>query len=526
MMFMTGCVDSTASSFSSTEEKKVEIIDDKYRNYYEIFVSSFADSNSDGIGDLQGIIDKLDYLSDIGYTGIWLTPIFSSPSYHKYDVTDYFRIDPSFGTLDDLKNLVSKAHERNIKVILDGVFNHTGINNAWFTSSLLAHRKKLLGETLTDEEKEYESLYSFVDDKNDMSSDKKYEKAGANDFYYECNFSTNMPELNFESEFTYTKIKSVIDYYMSDEIHVDGFRLDAVLYYDYMNTKSNVRILNRIASMIHEHDGYCIGECYSDEKTITDYYGSDMDSFFWFPSQGNNGFIVNSIGFEGSNKYRYLENEIKMVNNAKGHIPAPFLDNHDVSRVSRSGNMRQHKFLLGLRDMLSGCVFNYYGDEIGMSSLNIDSTSDYMDSNYRTHYYWDDETHLYEANDPEHSLPQEETYEDSRTQMTDENSILNYEKKALNMRNEYPAIARGTISVDAEDEKINTDDESAMLLAFDKEYLGEKIKLVMNFSMRETYTYDMKNQKLEESLLSDTQDQMKSENQTLSLPPYSIALLK
>ena len=108
----------------ANDVKDVVIKDDNYRNYYEIFVSSFADSNGDGIGDLKGITDKLDYIADLGYTGIWMTPIFSSPTYHKYNASDYFQIDEDFGTMDDLKTLVEEAHKRDIKVILDLALNH------------------------------------------------------------------------------------------------------------------------------------------------------------------------------------------------------------------------------------------------------------------------------------------------------------------------------------------------------------------------------------------------------------------
>ena len=116
--------------------------EDNYRVFYEIFVGSFSDSDGDGIGDLKGIINRMDYLNDgdddsglsLGVEGIWLSPIFKSPTYHKYDVDDYYQIDPVFGTEDDLKLLLELAHERNVKVILDMVINHTGPNNAWFNA--------------------------------------------------------------------------------------------------------------------------------------------------------------------------------------------------------------------------------------------------------------------------------------------------------------------------------------------------------------------------------------------------------
>ena len=121
--------------------------DDNYRVFYEIFSGSFSDANGDGKGDLQGIINRLDYLNDgdpnsgksLGIEGIWLTPIFKSPSYHRYDVTDYYQIDPALGTMDDLKVLIDECHKRDIKLILDLVINHTGKDNSWFIKFKIAH---------------------------------------------------------------------------------------------------------------------------------------------------------------------------------------------------------------------------------------------------------------------------------------------------------------------------------------------------------------------------------------------------
>ena len=122
--------------------------------FYEIFVGSFSDSDGDGIGDLRGIINRMDYLNDgdpgsglsLGIEGIWLTPIFSSPSYHKYDVTDYRSVDPAFGTADDLKELIALCHERGVKVILDLPINHTGRLNSLFAEFCSAHAA---GDTLS-----------------------------------------------------------------------------------------------------------------------------------------------------------------------------------------------------------------------------------------------------------------------------------------------------------------------------------------------------------------------------------------
>ena len=122
---------------------------DNNRVFYEIFVGSFSDSDGDGIGDLRGIINRMDYLNDgddssgksLGIEGIWLTPIFRSGSYHKYDVNDYYDVDGAFGTLDDLRELVELCHSRNVKLILDLPINHTGKSNAWFTAFQTAHQQ-------------------------------------------------------------------------------------------------------------------------------------------------------------------------------------------------------------------------------------------------------------------------------------------------------------------------------------------------------------------------------------------------
>src|SRR5690606_14813599 len=103
---------------------------------YEIFVQSFADSDGDGIGDIVGMTSKLDYLEDLGVEGIWLMPMNPSPSYHKYDVSDYYDIHPDYGTLDDFKTFVNEAHKRNIKVVMDMVLNHSGSRHPWFQDAL------------------------------------------------------------------------------------------------------------------------------------------------------------------------------------------------------------------------------------------------------------------------------------------------------------------------------------------------------------------------------------------------------
>ena len=119
--------------YKYTQEKNV--LNDKYRNYYQIMVATFCDSNGDGIGDLNGIISKLDYIQDLGYNGIWLTPIMESSEYHKYAISDFMTVDKDFGTVEDFKKLADECKKRNISLILDLVLNHTSTSHPWFTKA-------------------------------------------------------------------------------------------------------------------------------------------------------------------------------------------------------------------------------------------------------------------------------------------------------------------------------------------------------------------------------------------------------
>ena len=141
---IASCGKNNSSGSSSTPYfHEDNIPDDNYRNYYEIFVYSYCDSNGDKIGDLNGITSKLEYIRDLGYTGIWLTPIFTSSSLHKYNASSYYEIDASFGTLEDFDKLILKAHALGIKVILDLAINHSSKNASYFQKAVEAHKKKI-----------------------------------------------------------------------------------------------------------------------------------------------------------------------------------------------------------------------------------------------------------------------------------------------------------------------------------------------------------------------------------------------
>lgn len=187
---------------------------------YQIMVASFADSNGDGYGDIRGIIENLDYLESLNVDVLWLTPIQLSDSYHGYDIIDYCSIDPKFGTMDDYKELLTKCHEKDMKVIMDLVLNHTSINNVWFQKSA-----KMVVEDGVD----YRSFYHWRNHTKENLTGAWYQYSEY-DYSYYAKFASGMPELNYDYQATRDAILGVADFWMTllGDSGVDGFRIDAV----------------------------------------------------------------------------------------------------------------------------------------------------------------------------------------------------------------------------------------------------------------------------------------------------------
>ena len=206
---------------------------------YQIFVASFRDSNGDGIGDIKGIIDSLDYLSELGAEVLWLTPIQKSDSYHGYDISDYYAVDKRFGTVEEYRELIYKAHEKGMKVLMDLVLNHTSKGNIWFTNSQWAVEDKENGinwrdvynwKYETDIIEKYDPTtngYKEVTVKQDAESDNpSWYRDGESHYYYYGKFGSGMPEINYLNKTTRKLVIDMAKYWMS--FGLDGFRLDAV----------------------------------------------------------------------------------------------------------------------------------------------------------------------------------------------------------------------------------------------------------------------------------------------------------
>lgn len=519
------------SVLSSCSSKPIPIIepesDNNYRSYYEIFVGSFKDSDGDGMGDLKGVTQEIPYIKSLGFRGIWLMPIFSSPSYHKYNVSDFYAVDPSYGSQQDLIELVKVAHENNIKVILDLAINHSSRSNPLFQKAVAAHAKKL-GESNAQEEDlikgmsdseidSYSSLYSFYDTKEEADKSKMaYYQVSGHSFYYEGNFDVDMPEFNFDSSLAQETFKDIIDYWMdSANGDVDGYRLDAVVYYYKGDSEKNFNSLNKISGYVKDKkkDGYIVGEAWETATSvIADYYAkTGVDSYFYFPGQGSQAFLGKGLNPTEFANEDFFNGYYALEQTSGGKIPAPFIDNHDTNRFTRS-KLTEAKFLYGLFSTLSGNTFTYYGDEIGLEQTGNN------DPSKRTAMPWG-EGNI--ANDPSGASKANLLFGTVKDQQKDGGSLLNFVKKANSYRLAYPLISEGRIDVDN-----SKAGENDYLLTIVKKKGDEKMKILYNFSQTKESSIPISDG---EELVGDLvcgDGKASSDGKKVVLPPRSIAYVQ
>ena len=419
----------------------VDTIDDNYRTFYQIFVGSFSDSNGDGIGDLRGIINRFDYLNNgdvnsptsLGVQGIWLSPIFISPTYHKYDVADYYTIDPAFGTFDDLTELIELCHERNVKIILDLVINHTSKTHPWFQAFTKAHE---IGDT----ESPYYDLYSYIEDRADTGGNT-FVNLPNTPHFYECNFDSNMPELNFDNEDARQKALEIAKFYL--DLGIDGFRFDAIKYIYYRNTTKSVDFWKWYMGELNAYkpDCYFVGECWSGDSEILEYVEAlNCFNFSMAQAEGAVARVVNGSKMEGFTTFvEYFVARAKQKN--PNAMLIPFLSNHDMNRIAGSTPPSSGKMQMAANMYLlcSGSPVIYYGEEIGMKGSRGGETTD---ANRRLAMLWGDGDTV--------RNPIGSTYGASSQvngSVADQQgvvgSLYSHYCQLLTIRHTYPEIARG-----------------------------------------------------------------------------------
>lgn len=444
--------------------QKDKIINDKYRNFYHIMVATFCDSNGDGMGDINGIISKLDYLQDMGYNGIWLTPIMESSEYHKYAISNYMTVDKDFGTVDDFKKLADECKKRNICLILDLVLNHTSTKHPWFQEAL-----KGLGDT----NNKYFNYYNFS---QTQLSDKFYSASG--EWYYEGEFWDQMPDLKLNNPEVRREFEAIIDYWMN--FGIGGFRLDAIIHFEEDNTEQNVEILKWLNTYVKTKDpnAYIVGEAWVNNTTSAAYLASGIDSVFNFDFADATGTLISTARGQ-DDRYKnnvFVDSMTKQLELLKSNNPnaidAPFLSNHDTARSAGFLGEEEDKIKLSiaLYQFMTGTTFTYYGEEIGMLGNGE------QDVNYRAGMYWSDKSDSMQPASPNGcALTNDDMkFGSVAKQKKDKNSILNYTKRILQLKNENPEIARGTVK------KVKVKDKD--LIAYKKTYNGKSVIIVINTS--------------------------------------------
>ena len=508
----------TLASCTSTGKasKAAEPVNDEYRNYYEIFVWSFLDTDNDGIGDLNGVRQKLQYIKDLGYNGIWFMPITVGTSYHKYDVENYYDIDPQFGTLDDMRSLVREAHSMGINVIIDLVVNHSSSSHPWFKSAceyIVSHGQP---------GGEYGEYYNFS-----QTQKQGYQRVPGSAWYYECQFTGTMPDLNLDSSAVRAEIESIMRFWLED-VGIDGFRLDAVTSFYTNSTAKSIEFLsflNEKAKAI-KPDCYIVGEAWlTNNKAVREYYSSGIDSFFCFPLAMGTGKIADTLKDIRSNPGVMLGDLMKELEDVYDTgILAPFLSNHDTARIaSFTGRSQTDKIKMshGLLSLMSGSLFTYYGEEIGMIS-----TSDGSDPYKRIAMKWSDKS-VYEGwcyTTPQ-GIPVTKDnyyYPSVEAQLADPSSILSYYIKANEIRNANPEIARGELEI--LDEYYS---QSKYVCVMRRTWNGSTVTIAVNLDREWEHDITLDGEyELTDSLCANDTDDVSLKGGNLHLPAYSIAILK
>jgi glycosidase len=479
---------------------------DAYRNYYEIFVGSFYDSNGDGVGDLAGVTDKLSYIrDDLGADGIWLTPISPSPSYHKYDITDFEAVDPSFGTMADFEKLIAAAHAKGIRVLLDLVVQHTSSQHPWFQQAVAA----LQAGTPSP----YIDYYHFA-----RTPQPGYVQYGSSNIYYSAAFSPDMPDLNLDAPAVRTEIASIVTFWLGKG--ADGFRLDATTSYYPHDEAAAVAFIDWLTttSRAVDPDAYVVGEAWTDASTLTSYYASGAD-FFNYPFALVDGTINADIRSKNGTALAAATQTWNDTIHAANPdaMNAAFISNHDNPRPAGYllRKLPAEKLSAATYLLMPGSPFLYYGEEIGMLGSGTDP-------NKRMPMVWSAKGGTGTTKPPPGGTYDESAVVPVAEQLRDPNSLLSFYHEVLALKAKYPGIARGAYTA------LRASDASVM--AFSDAYQGTTVYVLENLDTK-PHTEDLaavgvpSGAKLADYLLTGGSTKPSLAGDRLTLPAGAIAVI-
>lgn len=416
--------------------------------FYEIFVRSFADSTegplaNDGIGDLRGLIERLDYLNDgdpethddLGVTGIWLMPIMQSTSYHGYDTTDYYAVEDDYGTNEDFRELMKQAHARGIRVIVDLVLNHSSSKHPWFIDAQKPGS-------------EYADWFIWSGHnpgyKGPWGQRVWHELKGpggepAGRWYFGA-FSSGMPDLNYRNPAVTKEMLKATRFWLED-MNADGFRLDAIKHMieegeAQEHTAATHEWLRGFYTFYKKVNpqALAVGEVWTDSPTVATYVGDEMDLAFEFDQ------AYATIHTAKTGEKERLAKAQKASWELFPHAQfATFLANHDMDRTMSQleGDHEKGKLAATLQMTSPGVPFVYYGEEIGMSGNG-------GDPNVRGPMQWTAGEHVgFSTVKPWYKLGENRGGVNVAEQEGDEDSLLNLYKRLIHLRSAHEALSVG-----------------------------------------------------------------------------------
>lgn len=537
---------------------------------YQIYPKSFKDSNGDGIGDLRGVAEKLDYLKDLGVDYLWLTPFFVSPQRDNgYDVADYRNIDPMFGTMEDLDNLIAEGEKRNIGLMFDMVFNHTSTSHEWF-------RRALAGE------KKYQDYYIFKEGAPDQPPTNWQSKFGGSAWEYVSSlgkwylhlFDVTQADLNWKNPEVREELKEVIRFWKAKG--VKGFRFDVVnliskpeIWED--DFEGDGRKFYTDGPYVHEYLKELVRDTgIEDYVTVGEMSSTTLEHCIRYSGAEEKelsmcfNFHHLKVDYKDGNKWELMEPdymELKVIfekwqmGMQRGNAwNALFWCNHDQPRiVSRFGNEGEYwkesaKMLAGMIHLMRGTPYIYQGEEIGMTNPHYTSIEQYADVESRNYYeillnegktkeealeilaarsrdnsctpmQWTDERYC-GFSDTKLWIPVSDNFEkiNVKKQKQDRDSILEFYKKLIMLRKEKEVIARGNIEF--------MEVENAGVLAYTRCLDKQKLLVCCNFRDVESQMEFTQEWKSGRKILGNYEENHKNNYKVLTLRPYEIIVLE
>ncbi|MEG1003649.1 MAG: alpha,alpha-phosphotrehalase [Clostridium sp.] len=548
----------------------------KKATVYQIYPKSFNDSNDDGIGDIGGIIEKLDYLKNLGVEVVWLTPIYASPQNDNgYDIADYYNIDPLFGTMEDFEKLLSETHKRGMKLIMDMVVNHTSTEHMWFK------------EALKGKDNPYHDYYIWKDGKEGTAPNNWVSKFGGSAWkyvpslkqYYLHLFDVTQGDLNWECKTLREEVYKMMRFWLDKG--VDGFRLDVInlLSKDQRFLNDTLEDANhdgrrfytdgpKIHDYLREMNEEVFSK-YDESMTVGEMSSTTIDNCIKYTKQSRKELTMTfsfhhlKVDYLNGEKWSLMPFDFKklkkilfdwQVEMEEGDgWNAVFWCNHDQPRVlSRFGDDANYleesaKMLATVIHLMRGTPYIYQGEELGMTNPMFDNIDLYRDvesinaynnlkkkgykeeeilnilkvksrDNSRTPMQWDDsENSGFTKGKPWISVSENYEVINAKNNLLNEYSVFNYYKKLIKLRKENEIISNGTIKPIFK--------ENSSIFAYERELNGEKLLIINNFYGKKIKIL-LNNYKIEngEILLSNYEGGILAEN--MELRPYESLVIK